>query len=78
MASATLFFFYQLFIGLSTIYSTFRLLFSSSKLIYKVDNNFIYLLVLLLQQHLKSYLFPLTLYYISNIFFFNFFFFRKI
>ena len=41
-------FFYQLFIGLSAVCSAFRLLFSSPKLVYKVNNNFVYLLIVLL------------------------------
>jgi len=60
-------FFYQLFIGLSAVCSAFRLLFSSPRLIHKVDHGFIYLLVLL-QWHLKTYLFPLALKYLSNVF----------
>ncbi|KAH8756116.1 hypothetical protein F5883DRAFT_570391 [Diaporthe sp. PMI_573] len=66
-ASATLCF-YQLFIGLTAVCSTFRLLFSSPKLTHKVDNSFIHLLVLLLRRHLKSCLFPLTLQYLSHLF----------
>jgi hypothetical protein len=61
-------FFYQLFISLSAICSTFRLLFSSPRLIYKIDNHFIHLLVLLLWRYLKSCLFSFTLYYLFNLF----------
>jgi hypothetical protein len=53
-------FFYQLFISLSTVCLTFQLLLSNPKLMYKVDNGFIHLLILLLQRYLKSYLFPLA------------------